>query len=137
MNEGREILCFPSALAGERKRGKQFVSWSLAACTVLLIKYAAGHNNKLTNATRLSAVSTKHNLPELELNCRQFHKIWWGLYHRYIATWPWNTNFWMHLYPADYVPHHILLRKLYNTKCKNKWIIITSCNFYLTTVSVT
>ena len=47
--ETREAICFVR----------------LVACTVLLIKYAAGHNNKLTNSKQLSAVSAKHNLQEL------------------------------------------------------------------------
>ena len=52
--EAREAICFVS----------------LVACTVLVIKYAAGHNNKLTNSKLLSAVSAKHNLLELKCNCR-------------------------------------------------------------------
>ena len=55
--ETREAICFVS----------------LVACTVLVIKYAAGHNNKLNNSKLLSAVSAKHNLPELKFNCRLKH----------------------------------------------------------------
>jgi len=55
----------------ERREAICFVS--LVACTVSVIKYAAGHNNKLTNSKLLTAVSVKHYLPELTFSCRLKH----------------------------------------------------------------
>jgi hypothetical protein len=54
MNEGREILCFPSALAGEKETREAICFVSPIVCTVFLIKYATGHNTWLINAKRLS-----------------------------------------------------------------------------------
>lgn len=63
-----------SKRAGWREETREAICLvSLAACTVLVIKYAAGHNNKLTNSKLLSAVSAKHNFPELKFNCRLKH----------------------------------------------------------------